>query len=156
MRPGVRVREQSKPNHRSGHALLHFVSCWLRRRIQVGFNLLEIAVCSLWAAGDLGYEREVSSFVLCVWKCLLLTQNLSKKQSNNGHERAVGVARLSNEEMQCCWMQLLRPIKAAERGEVSHVIFPSSIALTILQVTNITVYQRHPQACTGINTLENM
>jgi len=47
----------------------------------------------------LGYERKVSSFVLCAWKCLLLTQSSSKEQSNNGSERAVGVALLSNEEM---------------------------------------------------------
>lgn len=35
--------------------------------------------------------------MLSVWKCLFLTQNFSKKQSNNGHKRAVGVALLSNE-----------------------------------------------------------
>ena len=37
--------------------------------------------------------------MLCAWKCLLLTQSSSKEQSNNGSERAVGVALLSNEEM---------------------------------------------------------
>lgn len=41
--------------------------------LQVGFHLLGIAVPSLRTAGDLGYERKVSSFVLCAWKCLLLT-----------------------------------------------------------------------------------
>lgn len=43
--------------------------------------------------------------------------------------------------LQWRWMQLLRPIKVAERGKAGQWhFFPSSVALSMLQVTNITVY----------------
>lgn len=91
------MREQSKHSHRTGHAPLHFLSCWLRKGTS-GW-LSSLWDCCLWSAGDLGFERRVSSFVMRAWKRLLLTQNLSKEQSNNGSKRIVGVALLSNAEM---------------------------------------------------------
>ena len=53
----------------------------------------------MWSAGVLGFVRKVCSIVLCAQKCLLLTLNLSKEESNNRSESIVGVALLSNEKM---------------------------------------------------------